>query len=426
MPFMFETILSRVKWTANVRKQPPSKAKASFLINANILVQTLVARLTTLYEYEYPRTAKEETGIDREYHIKLWDEDIGAMLVSMMRLAGYSEQSQKTHRIFFQEQVARSLGPYPTTYPHQSAWESFMTDDHTPVEMSWSWSGNTPTPVVRYAAEPISWHAGTASDPLNSEATTECLASTAPLAPSLDLRWYRHFLKHLVADDSDGQHDMTDHLSQEFIAFDLDKDSMTVKYYFLPTLKSLACGKTNLELMEESILSLPEADEAVRSSLKVLTTYIRAYPQDEQPQAEIFAVDCVNPANSRLKIYVRSRKTTFDSMLEMMTLGGQTPDLTQDAIDSLRELWCACFALPNNPSVTSKPLRSKEHRTGGLLYYFELRPGAALPTSKVYLPVRHYGKTDDQIARGLSSYLSKRGQCLEGGLSYYEGVRRIW
>ncbi|KAG5999091.1 hypothetical protein E4U54_002070 [Claviceps lovelessii] len=387
-------------------------------------IKTFITWLTAVYEPS--RGAKNESRLDEEYHRKLWDDDVGTMISSMLRLAGYSEDSQMIHRTFFRQHVAQSLGPYPTINPHQVIWESFMTDDHTPLEMSWSWSGNTALPVVRYAAEPIGWLAGTASDPLNCKATIACLGDTLPLAPSLDLQWYRHFLKRLVAEEADCERIQTDPLSQTFIAFDLEKDSMTVKYYFLPTIRSLACGKTNLDLVEESVLSLPEADETVRNSLQTITTYIRSHPPDGQPQVEIFAVDCVDSADSRMKIYVRSDKTTFDSMLDMMTLGRKTSDLTDETVSSLRELWCACFAVQNSPEAMSRPLQSKAHRTGGLLYYFELRIGEAVPTSKVYLPVRHYGETDDQIARGLSSYLSKRNQSLEGGLSYYEGVRRIW
>lgn len=348
----------------------------------------------------------------------------------MMRLAGYAEDSQAIHRVFFKEHVARSLGPYPTRIENKALWKSFMTDDHTPLEMSWSWSEKSVTPIVRYAAEPIGWLAGTESDPLNSKATVICLGDTLPWAPDLDLKWYRHFLGSLVVADTRNKQSArttaTGPLSQTFIAFDLDKGSMAVKYYFLPALRSTACCKTNLELIEESILGMPETDNSLAASLEAMKAYMRSQAPENQLQAEIFAVDCVNPADSRLKIYVRSRNTTFNSVLDVMTLGGRTSKFADDTVNSLEELWCACFAVENTAEARSKPLKSKHHRTGGLLYYFELRPGAKLPTSKVYLPVRHYAESDDQIARGLSEYLLKRGKRLEGGLSYYEGVAKLW
>lgn len=347
----------------------------------------------------------------------------------MMRLAGYPEESQAIHRVFFNQHVARSLGPYPTKMKDRLLWRSFMTDDHTPLEMSWSWSDDSDTPVVRYAAEPIGWLAGTASDPLNSKATVVCLGDTLPWAPSLDLKWYKHFLRSLVADTKDEQSARplaAEPLSQTFIAFDLEKESMTVKYYFLPSLKSAICHKTNFELIEESILKMPEADNSLTSCLDTITTYIRSQTPDNQLHVEIFAIDCVSPSESRLKIYVRSRNTTFDGMLDVMTLGGRTSKFADETVGSLRELWCACFSVENTTEAMSQPLKNKNHRTGGLLYYFELKPGAKMPTSKVYLPVRHYAESDDQVARGLSDYLLKRGKCLNGRLPYYDGVARLW
>ncbi|UKZ55819.1 hypothetical protein TrVGV298_009643 [Trichoderma virens] len=71
-----------------------------------------------------------------------------------------------------------------------------------------------------------------------------------------------------------------------------------------------------------------------------------------------------------------------------------------------------------------QPLLFKVHRTGGMLYYFELKANEALPKSKVYLPVRHYAQNDDQIAKGLSNYLEQRGKKLSEG-SYYHAVQKL-
>lgn len=50
------------------------------------------------------------------------------------------------------------------------------------------------------------------------------------------------------------------------------------------------------------------------------------------------------------------------------------------------------------------------HITGGLLLYYELKPGHALPFPKVYLPVRHYCKNDSVIATGMQAYHAKKGR----------------
>jgi hypothetical protein len=82
------------------------------------------------------------------------------------------------------------------------------------------------------------------------------------------------------------------------------------------------------------------------------------------------------------------------------------------------------FGLESKSKALSDPLPKKKHRTSGLLYYLELRAGSSYPKSEVYLPVRHYAKNDDQIARGLSKFLENRGKGLAGS-SYYDGVARL-
>lgn len=390
--------------------------------------------------YKHPISSEEYTLSedvtchDRLSHSRQWDADVGSMLSAMMDWAGYSDASQSRHRKFFASRAAQSLGPHPRI-PHcgddtpSRHWKSFMTDGHTPVELSWSWGAADSTPTVRYAIEPIGWAAGSARDPLNTTESIHCLGNSLASAPTPDVQWYRYFLNTLTATGKDrdtlpalGKSP----LSQAFIGFDLDDRDMTVKYYFLPSLRSATEGKSNLALVEESILAMPGAGRQFATALAVLTDYIRAHNEPAQPTVEIFAVDCVRPADSRLKVYVRSRETSFASMVNSMTLGGRLPALSKATVASLAELWCACFGLQNTPDELGRPLRPSNHRTAGLLYYFELRTGAALPTAKVYLPVRHYAQNDEQVARGLSAFLEKRGKRLSQRRTYYEGVKSLW
>ena len=350
------------------------------------------------------------------------------MLSSMLKMANYSEKSQTIHRGFFSRRVARSLGPHPASSTQQASWKSFMTDDNTPIELSWSWSAKRATPSVRYSVEPIGLSAGSPADPFNSRTSVELLGQTLPLAPSLDLSWYRYFMKALVV--ADGESDTVTaaaaDMSQTFMAFDLLDDSMVVKYYFLPAQKALSLSKSKLELVEDAISGLAASENPFAESLSVVTDYIRSKDEFDRPELEIVAIDCVEPSQSRFKIYVRSKQTTFNSVLDMMTLGSRISPISAAARSSLEELWCAVFGLERNDTSLSSPLPEKDHRTSGLLYYFELKPGSRNVKSKVYLPARHYGQSDGQIARGLSGFLERRGKGLTGEVSYYDGLRTLW
>ncbi|KAI8285841.1 4-O-dimethylallyl-L-tyrosine synthase [Colletotrichum sp. SAR11_57] len=340
------------------------------------------------------------TELLRDTHVQAWDREVGETLSAMMTMTGYDDRAKAVHLGFFGAAVSDSLGPYPSV--RTPRWESFMTDDQTPVELSWAWSDEQSTPTVRYSVEPIGWTAGSANE---------------QAAASL------HFLRNEAVSSS-----------QTFSAFDLEDDgSTTVKSYFIPTVKPSSLGISNLDLVEQAIQTLqplgPECSSTtLMGQFSLLKDFILCHTPMQQPVVEIVAIDCVNPADSRVKIYIRSKNTTFSSMINVMSLGGRLPFLTDTVMYSLKELWVAVFGsgAEDDVGALSRPLPTIDHRTSGILYYLELKPGAPLPKPKVYLPVRHYARDDEQIARGLSGFLERRGKFLANGVTYHEGVKSLW
>ncbi|RFU32823.1 hypothetical protein B7463_g3510, partial [Scytalidium lignicola] len=348
------------------------------------------------------------------------------MLAEMMAMAGYTRHSSKIHEGFFCTSVAPSLGFHPRGTGAPQLWRSFMTDDHTPVELSWCWSSSKINPSVRYSVEPIGKCAGQTVDPINTAANIRLLGEALPLAPEMDLYLHRHFQHLLLSRNLPDKKELTTDIpqSQIFIAFDLLETDIVVKQYYLPSWRALAEGNSNFTIIKDAIRKLLGPADALLTSFDVLVDFIETLPIQLQPAVEIMAIDCLDPLRSRLKIYVRSRETTLQSVIEMLTLGGRAPKTFEEQ-DSLRELWYSVFGLSSDEHMDNHPLPEKDHRTGGILYYFELKCGATIPKTKVYLPVRHYAQNDDQIARGLSEYLERRGKKLTTG-SYYNSVQKLW
>ncbi|KZF23924.1 aromatic prenyltransferase [Xylona heveae TC161] len=348
------------------------------------------------------------------------------MLSDMMEIAGYSKQSQDFHRTFFTDRVARSLGPHPRASGPPKSWQSFMTDDHTPAELSWCWCSKRKIPAVRYSVEPIGQSAGSVSDPFNLFAGVQMLGNALPVSPDLDLQLYRHFSNKLLSPQqikpSEVENGVQHPQSQTFIAFDLLEDKVVTKYYFMPSWRSSRTGKSNLETVENAIQSLDSVGIHFGNSLNLVTDFLRSFDEKEQLQVEILAIDCVDPVQSRIKIYIRSPRTSFDSAVDMLTMKGKLDPISD--IASLKELWCNIFGIDDQSFDASNSLPEKGHRTSGLLYYLEIKASCPSPKTKVYLPVRHYAQDDEQVARGLSAFLEKRGKGLSNG-SYYEGVSRL-
>jgi DMATS type aromatic prenyltransferase len=330
----------------------------------------------------------------------------------MMQYANYDQPSQLEILKFYSSNVVPAMGKCPLQDGRPRGWKSFMTDDHTPIELSYSWGVKRENPTVRFSIEPIGTAAGQETDPLNLQAYREYPDRAVMLSKDIDLEWFNRLSEAVMVTDTD-KIDLsqllaqnTDHRSQFFAAFDLESAKMVSKAYFLPVLKSTVTKKSTTTLVKDAVFALAQSQPAMLKAAEMLFQFIESRPAAEQVKVEIVGIDCLEPSRSRIKVYVRSLPTAFQDVRSMMTLDGQLASPDQEGQENLKELWDLVLALDPKVSET-EPLRANQHRTAGTLYYFELRPDRAYPQSKVYIPVRHYGQNDAQIARGLSTFLEK-------------------
>ncbi|KAG8627418.1 hypothetical protein KVT40_004901 [Elsinoe batatas] len=347
-----------------------------------------------------------------------WQRKIGAPLATLLCKAGYDLESQDTNMQFFLDCTVPALGPAclrPDDFP---PWQSFMTDDHTPVELSWEWGRTGEDPSIRYALEPIGFSAHTRSDLWNLQASRDLIKKLQHIVPNFNLCLYSHFAQRLLPNDHDPQcTSLQDQspagTSSFFLAYDLRrKGPMTVKAYFLPYVRALQSRVSNFDLIVQAIRSLPEARAGAFQALDLLTEFTQEDPIGSTLECDILGIDCVPEQSARLKIYLRSRCTSFDSVRWILTIGGriQSPE-NERAFRDLFELWQALFQPSKQQATrTSDELEFCSHRTAGTLYYFDFSQNKSQPVPKVYLPVRHYGKSDHLVATALCTYMQRRGK----------------
>ncbi|KAF2869631.1 aromatic prenyltransferase [Massariosphaeria phaeospora] len=347
------------------------------------------------------------------------------MLHDMLQMAGYSREASKAHNQFFSTHVAGRMGRYPRSTSNSKTWKSFMTDDHTPIELSWNWRPHSRKPTVRYSIEPIGREAGSELDPLNLITTYKLLAELGTLHSNVDLTWISSLVKPLIIDELSPELHGTQwiQMSQIFLALDLVADQIMLKIYILPTSRAALEGRSPLAISKDSIQSLQDGEGNAIFDLSLVWSYLDSFPTSEAPQLEILAVDAETVHKARLKVYVRTRQTSFASVVQIFEMGGRLPRLSERAISSLKDLWNELFGLDASIAET-QPLPVNPHRTAGILHYFSVRSGSKLPKIKVYLPVRHYSKNDDQVARGLSKFLDKQNKQLTDG-PYLQGLQRL-
>jgi DMATS type aromatic prenyltransferase len=355
---------------------------------------------------------------------KCWWRTTGYALAVLLCRAGYNTESQYQHLIFFAFLVVPELGPAPSQQLSIPNWKSFMTDDNTPIELSWDWGVNGDAPAIRYSIEPIGPHAGTSVDRFNQHAGPQLLRQLGKSLPGMDLKWFEHLSKDLlIFEDLDGIN-TENHESRFFAAFDIHPSgATTVKAYFLPAFKAIKNAQPKLTVLSETLTRLPGYRSSDHRAFNPLQLYMQAPPANGSMEVEMLAIDCVVPAKSRYKIYTRSRFTNFDSVKTIMTLAGRlkSSEISQ-GLRELRFLWDLLFGATH---ASTEELPHSEHRTAGILYNFEIRPDGSLPVPKIYIPVRHYVQNDLRTIDGLQQYLLSHRKDHRSMDQYLQAVEAI-
>jgi 4-O-dimethylallyl-L-tyrosine synthase len=279
--------------------------------------------------------------------VKFWWETSGAILGMMLESVSLDLHLQYHHLFFYYCILAPALGKHPS---RQSSYKSFMTDDFTPLEFSFSWDGTKST--VRLSIEPIGPETGGSEDHFNTVMAEKLIRHFSHSSMNLDLQLFNHFRRIFGvspenANKLDEVWDPAEPRSQIFLGFDLDFGKITTKAYFVPMLKAMESGKSRLQLVSEGISELDSQGIFVKGAFAVFEEYLTSCPPQSQPEVEMVAIDCKKPRSSRIKIYTRSRSTSFDTVRDVYTLGGRLNSASMhEELSALENSGAWCWALP--------------------------------------------------------------------------------
>lgn len=355
--------------------------------------------------------------------------------------AGYTVHDQYEALLFYYHHVVPRLGraPGPNGKPK---WKSPLSVDGSPVEWSFKWNTATSEPEIRYTIECQGDFTGTTADPFNIESTKDLMYRLSLQFPRIDLTWF-HKLVAFVFDKEKGNYLASGGFptTTMMLAFELLKTGFMVKAYFIapkPPLGS-AARVYDVEFWESAVRMLASSSLAADTAFSFLRTNIHS--QALHPVA--LSIDCVVSTNSRVKLYLQSPDTRFDSVREIMTMGSSITGLDAQ-LDDLYDLIKSITGLPtDHPSSKPVPVTAACHENNpesgdkkteplsGYVYYFDIKPGAAVPDIKFYIPTRQYAKTDTQVADGLTKWMQERNRGQYAGnykrmLSAISTHRQLW
>lgn len=350
-----------------------------------------------------------------ESNAQFWWTATGSLLAILLHQAKYQIMAQCEILQFYFSILIPELGPSPDSSGRFPQWKSFMTDENMPIELSWEWGLGDSPPTVRLSIEPIGLDVGTPQNSLNEFVTNQLVENIKRIFPGIDLRLFHHFSKELLTYNLEDQNNDTtlgtaSHQTRSFLAFDFGKTGTMLKAYFFPVFKATETGQSTLALISQGLASLEKLEGIEFPGYDFLSDHIRTSPEGSRLEVEMFAIDCISPASSRMKVYLRSQSTSFESVRANMTLDGRLKHQGLDkGVVELEKLW-KLVLLPAQNIKADEELPRKAHRTAGILYYYDIKPNELVPTPRIYIPVRHYGQNDTAISEGLVCYLKTRGQ----------------
>ena len=350
-----------------------------------------------------------------------WRLTTGSHMASLLQEANYGVSAQSNALSFYNDVIVPCLGPAPSSEGLPHHFRSYCLDDYSPIEYSWCWDGLTGgdgarAPKIRFAFEAIGERAGTKEDPWNQEMTAEFVRTLKQkFKGHLDWRLFEYFWNTLLPKGESVRHEIErlaqpdSHRSSLFVACEMAGDegelhekSTAVKAYFMPMLRALQEGRSRTELLNDAIKDLSRTFHNLHfPALSTLIDYMTR-PDTPNFEVEMLAVDCIELHQSRVKIYIRSLSTAWDIVSSVLTLNGRV-SLPRSGLDNLRRLWKLVLSLDDYPDSHDLPLCS--HSTGGSFFCFYAKASQALPSPKLYIPIKHYARSDFAAAKGLEAFL---------------------
>jgi DMATS type aromatic prenyltransferase len=197
---------------------------------------------------------------------------------------------------------------------------------------------------------------------------------------------------------------------QVFFAVDLHGADRSLKTYMYPTSKATATGRTTVDIAFESIKRLEPHGESFGPALEVIREYFGV--SLEPLQVDCLALDCVDPAGARVKIYAQAKLNNFNAVEHVATFGGKrTDDVTLRGLEKLHKVW---HLILNEPRIEKDkdfeaPLVDPTSRYKALLYSWELRQGQLLPDFKIYIHLWHYVKNNNSMLENWETIFKVNG-----------------
>ncbi|CBF82275.1 uncharacterized protein ANIA_11194 [Aspergillus nidulans FGSC A4] len=343
-----------------------------------------------------------------------WWHIISPQLAVMLEETGYPVEKQLEILTFLYHWVIPYLAPVAAGNAASSCnWKSLLPSAIVPLEYSWKWdsSGKAREPEIRLTIEVFGELSGTQFDPLNQAPAMELLYRLSSILPGVNQILASHFRCKFF------DHDNVKYMEEPRLDT-LPRSTMLT--YMTPR----KLGQQGFAPLSEYVSAIQALGQASGRTLDTLTNFLSTSPEGVHLHPFGLAFDNVEPSSSRLKLYFFSNRTSYNSMREVLTLGGRIYSESYDMEEKLRTIYSLAQLLMGCPENNAEdadipllPITHSQHTAAeratllsGFQYYFDVAPGADLPSVKFYIPVRKEHANDRAVGSALTGWFREQGR----------------
>lgn len=355
-----------------------------------------------------------------------WWHQTGSLLARMLQSAQYPLDQQYQYLTFFERQVSPRLGPYPSRF------RSSVTVSGQPIELSVNYQQRGGTrPIVRMGFEAMDSYSGNREiDPFNQLPASDVIRGLSRLGlKGFDPHLFTYFgFKHTLTKEEKARIAEPElasrvHLKSQYgFGLDLKNNSVVVKGYTFPGLKTIVSGQSMSGLITDSISQLQPPKANCLDAWEAVKGYM-----DETNgfnEFHVWSWDYVDPSASRLKFYSVSPELTWRKVEEVWTLNKRIADdlANIQGLKHLRQLWDIIQPGDSKREVLEDcPAHVKQNETP-LLWNYEMTPGSPIPCAKPYFSL--HGINDLACVENLARFFEAVG--LKDLAASYPGIVKAY
>ncbi|CAF2934096.1 unnamed protein product [Rotaria sp. Silwood2] len=364
------------------------------------------------YQQQDKPTKKTLNENFNPYPSNSWDFIVPNQLKEMFTFAEYSSNGIINNLNFYHKFIAPYLGPEPCS--PKAEWKSYINDDYSPIEMTYSFKTNDKHPTVKCIFEPIekNQYNGQLS---NISASLKFLAAMkfAKLPINYDI-----LLLLIESFCIENFHQDNYHLCFGFDFQDNESDYPLIKAY-VGSNSDRSPGSVPMHHHVSKIMNLLKLNKA----WKCVCDYLKILTNDNCPSdIDCFSVDCLdnNDDNLRIKVYIRYFTCEKNDLIQHLTLNNRLSNTNIDFNYVLKQ-WDYFL---NNKKISCL---NDNNVTKSFLVYYEFnqsKPDCPI-SAKFYFPIRHYIENDQFLTYKIAKYLNGIGFEKYGGMNYINHINNL-